>query len=115
MQVILREDVDNLGKAGDIVSVKDGFGRNFLLPRGLAYPATDSNKKRVAAEARHYAARAPMAAQMIKRSVNAISGALDRSIMHMDFDQHLLASRSEDSAEAISAYRGKRKATFKGN
>lgn len=65
--------------------------------------------------AQHYAARAPMAAQMIKRSVNAISGALDRSIMHMDFDQHLLASRSEDSAEAISAYRGKRKAEFKGN
>jgi len=51
MQVILREDVDKVGKAGQVVSVKDGFGRNFLLPRGLAYPATESNKKRVAAEA----------------------------------------------------------------
>lgn len=50
MQVILREDVDNVGKAGEIVNVKDGYGRNFLLPRGLAYPATEGNKKRVAAE-----------------------------------------------------------------
>jgi large subunit ribosomal protein L9 len=53
MDVILRTDVDSLGKAGEIVTVKDGYGRNYLLPRGLAYPATAGNKKRVAAEARH--------------------------------------------------------------
>jgi large subunit ribosomal protein L9 len=50
MDVILRQDVDNLGKAGEVVTVKDGYGRNFLLPRGLAYQATDSNKKRIEAE-----------------------------------------------------------------
>ena len=50
MDVILRQDVDNLGKAGEVVKVKDGYGRNFLLPRGLAYQATDSNKKRIEAE-----------------------------------------------------------------
>ena len=65
--------------------------------------------------AERYAAQSPIAAQMIKRSVNAICGALDRSIMHMDFDQHLLASGTEDAAEAIDAYRSKRKAEFKGN
>lgn len=65
--------------------------------------------------AERYAAQPPLAAQMIKRSVNAICGALDRSIMHMDFDQHLLASQTEDAAEAIDAYRSKRKAVFKGN
>lgn len=43
MQVILKEDVKNLGKAGEIVNVKDGFGRNFLLPRGLAIDATAKN------------------------------------------------------------------------
>ena len=50
MDVILRQDVEKVGRAGDMVTVKDGFGRNFLLPRGLAYLATDSNKKRIDAE-----------------------------------------------------------------
>ncbi len=41
MKVILRADVNGLGKRGDIVEVKNGFGRNFLLPRSLALVATD--------------------------------------------------------------------------
>ena len=43
MQIILTKDVDNLGRAGDLVRVKPGYGRNFLLPRGLALPATKAN------------------------------------------------------------------------
>ena len=77
--------------------------------------ATDQVMARAMEWAERYAAQPPVAAQMIKRSVNAICGALDRSIMHMDFDQHLLASGTEDAAEAIDAYRSKRKAEFKGN
>lgn len=50
MEVILREDVQSLGKAGALVRVKPGYARNFLLPRGLAYEATEGNKKRIAAE-----------------------------------------------------------------
>lgn len=50
MEVILREDVKDLGKAGDLVKVKVGYARNYLLPRGLAYEATAGNKKRIAAE-----------------------------------------------------------------
>lgn len=42
MKVILTEDVDNLGQRGAIVSVKDGYGRNYLIPKGLALVATDS-------------------------------------------------------------------------
>lgn len=42
MKVLLLEDVDNLGDAGSIVTVKDGYGRNFLIPRGLARLATDN-------------------------------------------------------------------------
>lgn len=45
MEVILRQDVDKLGKAGSIVKVKDGFARNFLIPNGLAVPLTPSNLK----------------------------------------------------------------------
>lgn len=61
-----------------------------------------------------YAGQPPVAAQMIKRSVNAISSALDRSIMHMDFDQNLLNQDSEDAAEAVDAYLGKRPPAFTG-
>ncbi|HEU4570912.1 MAG TPA: 50S ribosomal protein L9 [Gemmatimonadales bacterium] len=50
MEVILREDVQALGKAGQVVKVKDGYARNFLFPRNLAYEATEGNKKRIAAE-----------------------------------------------------------------
>lgn len=45
MKVILREPVDKLGEIGDVVTVAGGFARNFLLPRGLAVPATKGNLK----------------------------------------------------------------------
>jgi len=45
MQVILLEDVEKLGKGGEVVKVKDGYGRNFLIPRGLALVLTKSNLK----------------------------------------------------------------------
>lgn len=57
MQIILREDMDNLGKSGDVVSVKPGYGRNYLLPRGLAVPATKADVARVAHEKRVISAR----------------------------------------------------------
>ncbi|AEF18381.1 MULTISPECIES: 50S ribosomal protein L9 [Thermoanaerobacterium] len=43
MKVILQKDVKGIGKAGDVVNVSDGYGRNYLLPRGLAIDATKSN------------------------------------------------------------------------
>jgi len=47
MQVILTQDVDNLGKAGELVSVRPGYGRNFLVPRGYAVTASVTNKNRL--------------------------------------------------------------------
>jgi len=44
MEVILKEDVDNLGHRGEVVKVAEGYARNFLLPRKLAMQATDANK-----------------------------------------------------------------------
>jgi large subunit ribosomal protein L9 len=55
MEIILREDVQHLGKAGEVVKVKDGYARNFLLPKGLAYPATEANKKKITYEAQRIA------------------------------------------------------------
>jgi large subunit ribosomal protein L9 len=50
MEVILREHVEKLGERGEIVKVADGYARNFLLPRKLALPATEGNKKHVERE-----------------------------------------------------------------
>src|SRR2546428_8256681 len=55
MEIILREDVQHLGKAGAVVKVKDGYARNYLLPQGLAYPATEANKKKITFEAERIA------------------------------------------------------------
>ena len=49
MQIILLEKVGNLGNLGDVVKVKDGFGRNFLIPQGKAKRATEANKAEFAA------------------------------------------------------------------
>ena len=55
MEIILREDVQHVGKAGEVVKVKDGYARNYLLPKGLAYPATEANKKKITWEAQRLA------------------------------------------------------------
>jgi enoyl-CoA hydratase/carnithine racemase len=65
--------------------------------------------------AEEYAALPPNSVQMIKKSINSVSGALDRAIMHMDADQWLLSSLTEDYKEAVGAFFEKRKPTFSGN
>ncbi len=47
MKVILREDLDKLGKCGDVIEVKNGYGRNFLIPQNLAIPATRGNLRAI--------------------------------------------------------------------
>lgn len=65
--------------------------------------------------ARFYAGKPPVAAQMIKRSVNAISGALDEAVMHMDFDQNLLTASTDDAALARRTYRTPEVPDYTGN
>jgi len=52
MEVILRETIENLGRAGQVVKVADGYARNYLLPKRLAYLATPGNLKVIEAERR---------------------------------------------------------------
>lgn len=65
--------------------------------------------------AEEYAALPPIAVQMIKRSINTVSGPMDRALMHMDADQWLLASGSADFREAVTAFFEKRKPEFRGD
>jgi|TARA_B100002003_G_scaffold250883_1_gene291982 enoyl-CoA hydratase/carnithine racemase len=77
-------------------------------------PRTElENATRALAE--QYARQPPIAVQMIKQSINAVSGALDDAIMHMDSDQYMLTARTDDRDEGISAFFEKRDPEFKGN
>lgn len=50
MKLILKKDMPNLGEAGEVVDVKDGYGRNYLIPQGLAYEASEANLRRIEEE-----------------------------------------------------------------
>ena len=58
MKLILRADVDALGRLGDIVAVKPGFGRNYLIPQGLAMMASEANLKQFELERKKLAGQA---------------------------------------------------------
>jgi large subunit ribosomal protein L9 len=57
MELILRDDIEKLGRRGDIVKVAAGFGRNYLLPRGLAIPVTAANRAMVEKEKKAWEAK----------------------------------------------------------
>lgn len=83
IKVVLQEDVDNLGTSGDVVRVRPGYARNYLLPRGLALPATEANLARVeelkrAAKAK--AEKALGAAQTIAKKLEATSVKIERAV-----------------------------------
>lgn len=69
MEIILKEDIAGLGYKNDIVDVKPGYGRNYLIPRGLAIAATESNKKIIAENVRQAAHKA----EKIKREAQELA------------------------------------------
>ena len=74
IEEILREDIKTLGRAGEMVRVKPGYARNYLLPKGLAYEATEGNRKRIAAETRVRAARNQAEQSEAERVAGSLSG-----------------------------------------
>ena len=73
-EVILRAEVENLGHAGDVVAVAPGYARNYLFPRGLAYPATDANKHRVEQEKKKYGEKLAQEKVVAEQRAEAMAG-----------------------------------------
>jgi large subunit ribosomal protein L9 len=74
MQVILRDRIENLGNAGDVVDVKPGYGRNYLIPKGLAYEATQANVRRLEAESAARGRRETETLNEARQRASAIEG-----------------------------------------
>jgi large subunit ribosomal protein L9 len=87
MEVILRDHVEHLGRRGEVVKVADGYARNYLLPRKLALPATDANRKWVERERRQAEARDVEergAAEAIAARLNALELTITRKVGEND-------------------------------
>ena len=75
MEVVLKKDHENLGKAMDVVNVKNGYARNFLIPAGIAVPASEGNKKAVAEQKRiaeKREAKHKMAAEGLAKNIEKV-------------------------------------------
>ena len=104
MQVILLQRIGRLGQMGDVVTVKDGFARNYLLPQGKALRATDDNRKRFESQ------RAQLEATNLeqKKEAEAVSSKLDgKSFVTIrqagDTGQLYGSVSTRDIAEAVTA------------
>jgi large subunit ribosomal protein L9 len=103
MQVILRDDLDNLGKSGEVVNVKPGYARNYLLPRGLAIKATASDVKRVEHEKRVIAARTAKLAKEAQAEADGLSKVSVSIARAVGEEEKLYGSvTSRDIAEALA-------------
>ncbi len=104
MEVILRQDVASLGKAGDLVKVKPGYARNYLLPHGLAYEATAGNKQRIAAESKARAARTAADRQEAVAQAARLNGvSLTLSRKAGEGDRLFGSITAQDVADALAA------------
>jgi large subunit ribosomal protein L9 len=102
MQVILTQDVTNLGKAGELVSVRPGYGRNYLVPRGMAVSATAANVHRLEHDKRVIArkvAKERAGAEAQAERINVVTLQFDRQVG--DEDKMFGSVTSRDLAEQL--------------
>lgn len=104
MEVILREDIKTLGKAGELVKVKPGYARNFLLPKGLAYEATEGNRKRIMAESKAREARAAEESGEARAMASKLSNvSLNLTRKAGEGDRLFGSITAQDLADALTA------------
>jgi large subunit ribosomal protein L9 len=79
MEIILKQDITGLGYKNDLLTVKDGYGRNYLIPKGLAMVATESNKKQLAELKKQQAFKE----EKIKKEADAIAQTLEGTTLQI--------------------------------
>jgi len=104
MQIILRDDMEHLGKSGEVVNVKPGYARNYLLPRGHAIKATAGDIKRVEHEKRVIAARTAKLAKTAQAEADKLSRVSVSIARAVGEEDKLYGSvTTRDIAEALHA------------
>ncbi len=107
-EIILRKDVRNLGKAGQIVKVRDGYARNYLIPKGYAYLATKQNlrlweeeKRRLQKELEKEKKRAQELAQKIESlSINIVAEANEEDTLYGSITEvHIVQALAEEGVK----------------
>lgn len=106
MKVILKSEVDNLGLAGDIVDVADGYGRNYLLPRGLAMPATAGARKQADALIRSRKAQEAKTLDSARAAKDALEARTLRIPVRVDDRGGLYGSVSAQDVQRVLKERG---------
>jgi large subunit ribosomal protein L9 len=106
IQVILQQDVDKLGKSGDLVRVRPGFARNYLLPRELAVPATTAAVHRIEHEKTVALARAEKAKKDAREAAAKLSAVAVKITQKAGEDGRLFGSVTSKDIEAALAAQG---------
>lgn len=102
MEVILREEIEKLGNRGDIVNVADGYARNYLLPKKLAVPATEANKKIIEQERQAYLRREAKLASEAEELARMLAGVTVTIAQKAgEMDQLFGSVTAKDIAEAL--------------
>ncbi len=104
IQVILKEDVANLGRSGDLVAVKPGYGRNYLIPQGMAVLATTKNVAKIEHEKRQIEARTSKLRKDAESVASRLTGATIQLERQVGEGDKLFGSvTSRDVEEALRA------------
>lgn len=108
MKVILQEDVSNLGSAGQVIDVADGYGRNYLLPRKFAVLADDRNMRRLEHQRRLTAARQARMladAQALAQRIGSMAITIKRQTSADEKDKIFGSVTNQDIAEALASHK----------
>jgi large subunit ribosomal protein L9 len=102
MKVILTEEIRGLGTRGDVVTVKDGYARNFLLPKNLAREATTGNLKQIEHERRKWALLAQQEKDAAQKAADRVKGVKIRIEKRVGEHGHLFGSvTANEIADAL--------------
>lgn len=106
MQVILKEDVPNLGNMGDVVTVKPGYGRNYLIPRGYAVLADSGNARELAHLVRQIEAKRERLRASAEQKAGKVDGVSLTITRQSADDDRLFGSVTNRDIEALLAAHG---------